>query len=414
MTTVEKRAPATFDIAEGRTAPGLGGYYSDDLVAIQAGAEPDGLVYRGAALTPGHRQIRNPAQAVLIRLQSSDGHVGWGDAVTVQYSGFADREPPLDPAALAPQLSLAFEELGGAGDVSFAEACAIVEGSRVDGRQLHSAVRYGLSQALLSLAAAVSRRPPAQILLELLGSGRIKPVPIYAQSGEERRRNVDKMILKRVDVLPHGLINSPEAFGVGGDALLAYARWVRERITDLADRAYEPRLHFDVYGLLGAETGGDLAAMVPICERLVDVCRPYPVQLESPIYGADADSTLQTLQRLRAALTRGDIPLSIVADEWCNTLEDVTNFLDAGAVDLIQVKLPDLGALTNAVRAIQACRAAGVAVFIGGSCSETDVSARASVQLAVAAGAEQVLAKPGMGVDEAVAITRNEMERACM
>ena len=221
-------------------------------------------------LTPGHRHIRNPAPAVLIRLQSSDGHVGWGDAVTVQYSGFAGREPPLDPAALAPQLLLAFEELGGAGDVSFAEACALVEGIRVEGRQLHSAVRYGLSQALLSLAAAVSRRPPAQILLDLLGRGRIKPVPIYAQSGEERRRNVDKMILKRVDVLPHGLINSPEAFGVGGDALLAYARWVRERIAGLGDPAYEPRLHFDVYGLLGAETGGDVAAMVRICERLVE------------------------------------------------------------------------------------------------------------------------------------------------
>ena len=53
-------------------------------------------------------------------------------------------------------------------------------------------------------------------------------------------------------------------------------------------------------------------------------------------------------------------------------------------------------------------------VFVGGSCTETDLSARASVQLAVAAGADQVLAKPGMGVDEAVAITRNEMQRVCM
>jgi L-alanine-DL-glutamate epimerase-like enolase superfamily enzyme len=113
MTTLKKRAPATFDIAEGNNAPGLDGYYADDLLAVQAGAEPDGLVYRGAPLTPGHRHIRNPAQAMLIRLQSSDGHVGWGDAVTVQYSGFAGRERPLDPAALAPQLALAFEALGG-------------------------------------------------------------------------------------------------------------------------------------------------------------------------------------------------------------------------------------------------------------------------------------------------------------
>ena len=60
------------------------------------------------------------------------------------------------------------------------------------------------------------------------------------------------------------------------------------------------------------------------------------------------------------------------------------------------------------------CRDAGADVFVGGSCTETDLSARASAQLAVAAGADQVLAKPGMGVDEALTITRNEMLRACM
>ena len=37
-----------------------------------------------------------------------------------------------------------------------------------------------------------------------------KRLPIYAQTGEERHANVDKMILKRVDSLPHGLINTPE------------------------------------------------------------------------------------------------------------------------------------------------------------------------------------------------------------
>jgi methylaspartate ammonia-lyase len=413
MATVETRG-STFDVVEGSAAAGLGGYYADDLLAVQAGAEPDGLVYRGTPLTPGHRHIRNPAQAVLIRLQSSDGQTGWGDAVTVQYSGFAGREPPIDPAALAPQLRAAFDALRGSGGMSFAAACALVEELRADGRPLHSGVRYGLSQALLSLAAASSRRPPARILLDLLGERKLSPAPIYAQSGEERHRNVDKMILKHVDVLPHGLINSPQTFGAGGEALLAYARWVRERVAELGGAAYEPRLHFDVYGLLGAETGGDVSMMARICERLVEVCQPHGVQLEAPIYGTDAVATVRALHDFRATLARQDIPVAIVADEWCNTIADITRFLDSGAADLIQIKMPDLGSITNAVRAVRACRAAGVSVFIGGSCSETDLSARASAQLAVAAGAEQVLAKPGMGVDEAVAITRNEMQRACM
>jgi methylaspartate ammonia-lyase len=403
-----------FEIAACDAAPGLGGYYADDLRAIQRDATPDGLIYRGVPVTPGHAHVRNPARALLIRLRSSDGHTGWGDAVTVQYAGFAGREAPLDPAALKLELEVACTALRHRGRISFSEACAVVEAVRIDGRPLQSALRYGLSQALLSLAAEVSRRPPARLLLDLLGSRPLARVPIYAQSGEDRRRNVDKMILKSVDVLPHGLINSPAAFGDGGEAFLAYAEWVRNRVLELGEEAYRPTLHFDVYGLLGVETRGDTDAMARFCERLAAVCRPFDVQLESPVYGGDADATVRALSDLRATLAARDISVAIVADDWCNTIQDIERFIDAGAADLIQIKLPDLGSLTNAVRAVQACRSAGAAVFIGGSCSETDLSARASVQLAVAAGAEQVLAKPGMGVDEAVAITYNEMQRICM
>ena len=160
------------------------------------------------------------------------------------------------------------------------------------------------------------------------------------------------MILKDVDVLPHGLINSPEAFGAGGEALLAYARWVRERIAELARQGYAPRLHFDVYGLLGAETGGDVAAMVRICERLVDACAPYAVQLESPIYGADARQ--HRSQALRRA-AGGAGPQRHPRDDRRRRLVQHDRgrhrtFSDAGAADMVQIKMPDLGSLTNAVR----------------------------------------------------------------
>ncbi|MFM7552407.1 MAG: methylaspartate ammonia-lyase, partial [Actinomycetota bacterium] len=56
--------------------------------------------------------------------------------------------------------------------------------------------------------------------------------------------------------------------------------------------------------------------------------------------------------------------------------------------------------------------AGGIGVFIGGSCAETDLSAQLSAQLAMAVDADQVLAKPGMGVDEGIAIVRNAMRRA--
>ena len=66
------------------------------------------------------------------------------------------------------------------------------------------------------------------------------------------------------------------------------------------------------------------------------------------------------------------------------------------------------------VEAALACRAAGLGVFVGGSCTETDGSARVAAHLGVALAADQVLARPGMGVDEGVAIVRNEMARALL
>ncbi len=57
------------------------------------------------------------------------------------------------------------------------------------------------------------------------------------------------------------------------------------------------------------------------------------------------------------------------------------------------------------------CRAHGVVAHLGGSCCETERSAQVSVHLALAAGADQLLAKPGMGVDEGLSIVRNELAR---
>lgn len=47
----------------------------------------------------------------------------------------------------------------------------------------------------------------------------------------------------------------------------------------------------------------------------------------------------------------------------------------------------------------------------GGSCCETERSAQVSVHLAFGARADELLATPGVGVDEGVSIVRNEMQR---
>ena len=392
--------------------PGEAAFYADDLMAIRAGAEHDGFAYRGAPITPGHMAVRSPSRAILLRVETSAGAVGWGDAVSVQYAGVGGRDAPVDPAALSVEIDFAARALGDVGDVGFADACTLIEDLRFDGRPLHSAVRYGFSQAWLNATAAEASVSPLRVLAELTGLEEPELLPVYAQSGDEREVNADRMILRGVEVLPHGLFNSTASFGDDGQRFLAYVAWLRRRVDELGAPGYRPRLHLDVYGMLGQVVDHDIDRMAAFLGEAEAAAGGLALSVESPCYGGDVEETVDLLSRLRAELRQRGCDVALVADEFCNTDEDVERFVAAEAVDLIQIKMPDLGCLTRAITAAQVCRDAGLGVFIGGSCAETEVSAIASTNVALAVEADQVLAKPGMGVDEGVTIVRNAMRRA--
>jgi len=73
--------------------------------------------------------------------------------------------------------------------------------------------------------------------------------------------------------------------------------------------------------------------------------------------------------------------------------------------------MPDLGGINNAIDAVLYCKANRVGGYLGGSCNETVKSAQVSAHIALATQADQILAKPGMGVDEALMIISNEISR---
>ena len=163
-------------------APATGGYFSDDQAAITAGAVRDGLAY------PGRRAL--PAEAVSVLLVLSDGHVAHGDCVSVQYSGAGGREPRLDPAELAARLGARPRR-----------GCAAAGGRVPRAARCRRARRrggHGLSQALLD-ARRTAPHDDGGGRARRVGAGRaVARVPVFAQTGEDRRGNVDKMILKRV------------------------------------------------------------------------------------------------------------------------------------------------------------------------------------------------------------------------
>jgi methylaspartate ammonia-lyase len=395
-------------------APGVGAFFFDDQAAIKSGAPHDGFAILGEPVTPGFDAIRQPASAVSIMLRLSDGHIAHGDCVAVQYSGVGGREPVLRADVLAALIEADVAgALAGLPVESFRGLSAHIDTFATELPGFGSAAAYGLSQAMLDAVAHATGRSMARTIQDEWGiEHELRRVPIYAQCGEERRTNVDKMILRQVDAIPHGLINSPRLVGADGEVLVDYVAWVSRRVRMLRRHEdYQPVLHFDVYGVVGLMLDQEIPRIAEVLMRMERAAAPFSIRVEHPLDAGGRAGQIEQLGLLRQHLRGAGSNVQLVADEWANTVDDIREFNRAGAADVIQVKTPDLGGLHNSVEAALDCANHGIGALIGGSYCETDRSARASVHLAMAVGADHVLAKPGMGVDEGLSIVENEMAR---
>jgi methylaspartate ammonia-lyase len=304
--------------------------------------------------------------------------------------------------------------LRGAPITDFRAMAATVDGLLDGGERLHTAIRYGATQALLDVVARARGITMAEVVRDEYETGvEIAPVPMFVQSGDDRYGNVDKMVLKEADVLPHGLVNQVSSkLGSSGEILAEYVAWVRDRILALRVREdYQPVIHLDVYGTIGLAFGGDVARVAAYLATLESVAVPFRLRVEHVIDAGGRDAQIAISAALRSALEAHGSRVQIVVDEWCNTLEDIELFVAARAADVIHVKTPDLGGVNNTIEALLHVRTAGLAAYCGGTCNETDRSAQITAHIAMACGAAQVLAKPGMGVDEGMMIVGNEMAR---
>jgi methylaspartate ammonia-lyase len=390
------------------------GFFADDQAAIRAGAQHDGFTYVGPPVTPGFRAIRQAGEAVSVMLVLSDGQVAYGDCAAVQYSGVGGRAGLFDAAQAIDSIERHLSPLlRGAEITDFKAMAAAVDGPLADGEPLHPAIRYGVTQALLDAVARARGVTMAEVVRDEYGTGvEIAPVPMFVQSGDDRYGNVDKMVLKEADVLPHGLINQVAKLGSDGEVLADYVGWVRDRILALRTREdYEPVIHLDVYGTIGLAFGGDVARVADYLVTLESRAAPFQLRVEHVIDAGGRDAQIEVSAALRAALEARGSRVQIAVDEWCNTLEDIELFVAARAADVIHVKTPDLGGVNNTIEALLHVRAAGLLAYCGGTCNETDRSAQVTAHIAMACGAAQVLAKPGMGVDEGMMIVGNEMAR---
>ncbi len=210
--------------------PTLSGFYFDDQKAIKGGARPDGFTYLGKARIEGFSAIRQPGEAISIILLLDDGQITFGDCVSVQYCGASGRD----------ELFLAEKYIGTiANDVAarlvgrevsdFKPLAEKFDKLEIQGRGLHASIRYGVTQAILEAVSRARGKTMAEVIAEEYKTKLSqKPIPVFAQTGDERYSNADKAIMKRAEVLPHGLINNLESkLGKKGELLAKYLARLR-------------------------------------------------------------------------------------------------------------------------------------------------------------------------------------------
>ena len=396
---------------------GRTGFYFDDQRAIKKGAEHDGFTYVGEPVTEGFKSVRQAGESISVMIILEDGQVAFGDCAAVQYSGAGGRDPlflaedfiPVIEKEIAPKLK-------GREISTFKEMAEEFDHMKVNGKRLHTAIRYGVTQALLDAVAKSRKITMAEVVADEYHTGvDIKRVPIFTQSGDDRYDNSDKMIIKGADVMPHALINNVESkLGCHGEKLLEYVKWLRNRVLKLrTSETYSPIFHIDVYGTIGAAFDGDTKAMADYIATLEEAAKPFHLRIEGPMDVEERQKQMEALRDLTAELDNRKINVELVADEWCNTYEDVVFFADNKAGHMLQIKTPDLGGVNNIIESILYCNKKGIGAYCGGTCNETNRSAEVTTNIGMACGATQVLAKPGMGVDEGYMIVNNEMNRVC-
>ena len=404
-------------IADVVCSAGRTGFYFDDQRAIKKGAAHDGMFYSGETVTEGFTSVRQAGESISVMIILEDGQIAYGDCAAVQYSGAGGRDPLFLAKDFIPLIDKYIKpELVGKEADNFRSLCEMMEAITIDGKRLHTAIRYGVSQAILDAVAKATNRLMCEVVADEYGcTVSDSPIPIFTQSGDDRYLNADKMIIKGAPVLPHALINNVhDKLGEHGEKLLEYVKWLRDRIlSKRTDESYNPVFHLDLYGTIGTAFGDfNFSAMADYIAKVEQAAKPFHVRIEGPMdCDSDRETQIKALSGLTAELDRRGIDVELVADEWCNTLEDIKLFADNKAGHMIQIKTPDLGGINNTIEAVLYCKEKGVGAYQGGTCNETDRSAQVCVHCAMATQPVQILAKPGMGVDEGFMIAYNEMSR---
>lgn len=357
--------------------------------------------------------IRQPSRVIQIGLQMESGETAWGDCLSVSFAGKSGRDASVETTSTRDLLDPArlLKILQGATGKNLVDIDT--ELAREFPRWT-AAIRFGASQAIVNAISIATRKLPVEVFRGIPGISRQHDVisipPFQGSCGGNWHDAVERMIVAGVEYLPQGQFEDLAGeLGPDGRKLFAYVDWLKARIADLSRESRPRAITLDFHGALGQIFNSEMGRVAAFIGELAARALPFDLHVESPVVEETFENQARQLQGLRQELRASKVRVRVIADEWANTLGQIESLVAAKAVDGIHIKMPDTGSLVDSGRAVAACRAGGVFVILGGSCTETATSSRLAAHLAMATGPDAILVKPGISFDEGFSLMRNEL-----
>lgn len=403
------------------TAQGTGSCWQEDIASIRRRWIAPGDRWTTPASASGMRFIRQPARVLSLGFCLEDGHVAWGDCLSVSFAGKSGRDGAFDGGeSITRFLSGELHDI--------LRACAGRKIHEVESTirerhpELASSVLFGISQALVNAVVINANVPAHTVLRHALGpdiavAQMPQKIEFQGSCGSNWHDAVERMIVAGVKYLPQGQFEDLEReIGHDGRQLLEYINWLKGRFVALGPASASPVhgervITLDFHGALGDIFGHDTSRIADYVVQLEAHCKPYRLHVESPVVMATFDDQVNRLASLREALRQRQSSVRIIADEWANTLAQMEKLASANAVDGIHIKMPDTGSILDSGRAVALCRRSRLFCILGGSCTETANSSTLAVHLAAATAPDALLIKPGISFDEGFSLVSTELAR---
>lgn len=232
-------------------------------------------------------------------------------------------------------------------------------------RPLHPAVRYGLTQALLSAVALARGVTPAEIIAteyELSRPASAAPLFSSVGTGESTAVACAHRVAGLGVAWPGD--DPEEELGRNNGRLQGYLRQLTRYLSTAAGDDYRPAIHLDVGGGLGALYEDNAGRLLGAFYGLDRVADPYPLIVADPVDMDSRDEQIAKMAELKKYVRLRDLAVRLAAGAWIDSPDAALAFVDAEAADLLRLDVVRLGGVQRTVETILAARERDVGVLL--------------------------------------------------